>query len=352
MLISRPSLILLLFALAFFSSGAKALSCKDNVGVVPPAVSDQAYADRLIEATRPAALARYKIACAVFLPPAENKKAFGTLGISSYHSLPAERLLPEALTYLVQKTTLTHIVFLSLNAQLQLMQAALYRLESNEGGVKLQLIDTFPIPQQDRSSSWIEANMWRLRPNAFTSLAPSRSLMYKARDASRTEILKLGPSPSVLGGFSFSNVEHPAAVGRYAYSFGLSPMATGYFFQQNFYRDFETLFRKKVGRLDMSIGCSGASVDGTFHSPLGASYLSFSLAPCLMHGRRSSVDPKTWELSALARVIAGHRTFIYKNDFIFYEWARVRFASTFYEARDGTIDSFDEWAFGAGVFIP
>ena len=345
-------LLLLTLAPVIYSTPARSLTCRDNIAIVPPDVKDKLYADSLITVTRKAFLEREKLACEPFLTLIENNKAFSTLGITSYQSVQAEHLSSAALHFLAKKVTLTHIAFLSLTADLRSIKVVVYAIDQTREQETLAPADEILIPLvSQHRSSWMAVNLWRIRPNAITTNSPTRTLNFQSKTSGRTEGMKQDLSVNSLGSGTIATIEHPAKFGRFGWSFGLSPLASGYIFAGKFYRNPTALYRENVGRLDTFSGCAGASVDASFHSPLGASYFSYSIAPCLML-RRNMKAKRIFEVAGMDRPTIGQRAFFYKNDFIFLERSRVRFTSPIYEASNGKIYSFDETLLGFGVFIP
>ena len=352
-------LLITLFNTSVAASNAATLKCNDRIAQAPINVNDPDYGRWLLELARTHMLAEDKLTCDPFIDFEKSVASFDYIGVSFYFGKASNQYTDKQIRLIRYNFQASHIMLTDMIDDFTL-RVSLFRIEGKTNFVlkRLRQYDV-TIPKNEakkHQTSVFLKYLSLISPNSFTiGSTQTRVVMELDENYSEYDTIQKSVIPKIVSSVSFNKIDNSYAYNMFDASGSLFP---GQFF---FGLDQITKIRKKdtqfsideeTETLHVSIygTCPNINALGTLHTPIGATYISAGVGPCILHKRIEDEKAKL-DIDLAYRFVLGHRVFFTKKYFTFLEVDTLYFQRRLYESEHAKSSTISRATLGLGMYV-
>jgi hypothetical protein len=334
--------VLAIFCLGFPQAwSAPAVSiCKKKILIVPAPINDPKFNSWLIQQAKTAFLKSHNLKCNPFYNVNVSAEQYDFLGLHARNPKVAKS---RQLEIIKERTNLDQMLFLNYkkrkeNAKLEIELFDVVADEDND--LTLERVDGLlitlkPETVAKKRSSFLRQAFLYLMPNAFSlGGTTTTASMDLAEGYVEESSVNRSTLPTFLSSIQLGQITHPDSYGLFDFSYSLYP---GVFFVA---LDQYTTIRKTAEpglgeEQSLHVQAFGANLnlnaEATFHSPIGATYISLGIGPTYFAHRQENEDEGAIFSPFDTRLRLGHRAFVTKNLFLSFDFDQVIMRDNIYD---------------------
>ena len=340
-------------------------TCKNKILMAPALVRDTLLSQALTERATALITAHYGLKCphSPYVSSEKSRILLDYFGITSFFSRSPVDLSESQIEDIRSESGASYLAFTSWDPKSRRIRIDLWYM-NKENRVKTagRLMDRLTHSESSelpRAHPFINF-LTLLTPNTVTLGFVSTEVngfqakdegedFYAQKTRTRSQV------PAIVSSIGFNKIEHPSSYYLFDWSGSLFPSTYLYGIDQltTFARKSQKDKESKeleYGSIKIYGSCTNLNAMGSIHSPLGTTYAALGYGPCI-HWRKVDNDQPVWQLDLAARILFGHRIFVSRDWYLFFEGDQLTFRKNIYNTHVAKSDSIGRGTLGFGWYF-
>jgi hypothetical protein len=357
----------LVAALSFvlFGESALAVTCLDRISQAPVDFDDPMYGRWVAQQVEAEVIRQENLDCNVFSNFELDLEFYDFIGMTFFFTRSPASLGQRQLAMLKARVPARYFLFVTGDQASGNFFGKLYRLDGEIKPKTLNLVFMrtykFALNAKAGESTKTSAfyrNLALIAPNSVNIGFSDTEVTLDLKEGyGQIETSNVGAVPPILSSISISRIDHSATYNTWDIAGSLFPGL--FFFGINQYTTIYKMAEDKEPedsektRLHMQAygSCGNLNAMGTVHSPIGATYGMIGYGPCFMLTRKED-EPSRVRLNLAGRLQVGHRVFLIRRLFTYFEVDTLYFSESLYHSEYGKSARISRGMLGFGWYIP